>query len=247
MNQTVLDEGSGYKITAFGPWLDLVKANEGRMAERNILKESFIATGYAWANKFLGRRFTGYVRGRPFFYHMGDIGAVNKFRRMGLLQKILDQEYDGWDPWSPALVPLSLINRYRRMYPEAKGVFSRSGNYFTLSRFIRREAKRVIKDIVSDLLYVKTRPLVQTGEAEKAALQGRRVYPMLTKGNVGIKITIPFGGARNALVGKIVRMMPDSEIAFCQKTLAENVSRSLNSKGYQAFTRGNHNPAPLVR
>ncbi len=226
--------GARWAVEATGPWLDLLKSQQGVKARNSVLRDSLIEMGYAWAGRFLGRRFTNYVQGAPFFYDLGTNAAVRKFRRMGLLQPILAKETYGWDPWSNAGPPRQLIDDYRRRYPQARGALSRSGNYFTLSKTIRRDTKRIIRDFVDDLVNSKTRPLVETGDAEKAALAGHRVQATATQGRARVSISIPFGGARNALVGKIVRTMPDAEVAFMAKALGPILARRLARTGLAA-------------
>ncbi len=229
---------SRWAIEAAGPWLDLLKERQGTKARNSVMRWSLIEMGYAWAGKFLGRRFTGYVQGAPFFYDMGTNAMVRKFRRMGLLQPILAKETYGWDPWSHAGPPRQLIEDYRRRYPQTGGAFSRTGNYFTLSKTIRRDTKRIIRDFVDDLTDKKTRPLVETGAAEQAALAGHRVVATSTQTTARVTITIPFGGPRNALVGNIVRTMPPAEVGFMAKILGPILAKRLMRTGLSA-------PGPL--
>lgn len=238
--------GGSYSVVAFGPWLDVLEMSEGRGERNALLRNSLIDAGTAWANRFLGRRFTNYIKTAPFFYDMGVNAAVRKFRRMGFLQPILAKEFRGWDPWSNASPPKALIEDYRRVHPETRGAFSRSGNYLTITKTIRSEAKRIVRDFVGDLMSRKLRPLVETGAAEKTALAGRRILATVTKARCRLAITIPFGGPRNKVVGQMVRTMPPREVAFMAKTWAAAVSARLRGKGLQAFVRGNHEHAPSV-
>lgn len=230
--------GANWRVEGVGPWLDLLPKGNRDGARNNVMRLSMLDMGYVWASKFLGRRFTNYLRTAPFGYYMGVEKGVSKFRRMGLLQPILNAELYGWDPWSHASPPRELIEDYRRRYPEAKGAFSRSGNYFTLSRTIRADSKRIIRDMVDDLMTTKVRPLVETGGAERSAIAGHRVTATATAKNARITIGIPFGAARNAVVGKLVRMMPQREVAFCAKALGEILTKRLSKTGVAA-------PGPL--
>jgi hypothetical protein len=230
--------GSRWAVEATGPWLDLLQQTRGTKARNSVVRWSLIEMGYVWASKFLGRRFTRYVQRAPFFYDMGTNAMVRKFRRMGLLQPILSKEFFGWDPWSNASPPRQLIERYRRTHPEAGGAFSRSGNYFTLSKTIRRDAKRIVREYVDDLEAKKTRPLVETGGAESAALAGHRVVATATQARQKVTISVPFGGPKNPLVGKVVRTMPNYEVAFMAKVLGPIMARRLSRTGLSA-------PGPL--
>lgn len=238
MGETIVEGrtsgGATWKVEGIGPWLDLLPSGNRVGGRNNVMRWSLVEMGYAWAGKFLGRRFTNYVRGAPFFYDMGVNAGVRKFRRMGLLQPILAKEMYGWDPWSNAGPPLALIADYRRRHPEVRGVFSRSGNYFTLSKTIRRDCKRIIRDFVDDLLTTKVRPLVETGDAEKAAIAGHRVEATSTAARSRVTITIPLGGPRNALVGETIRTMPESEITFMAQALGQIMANRLARTGIPA-------------
>ncbi len=240
----VIAKGKGYSVTAFGPWLDVLEQVEGRKSRNNLVRVSLENAGLSWADKFLGRRFTNYVMGAPFFYHLGVNAGVRKFRRMGLLQPILAREFYGWDPWSHAGPPKQLIEDYRRRDPTLRGFFSRSGNYITLSRTIRRDAKRIVRDMVDDLLTTKIRPLVESGQAERTALAGRRVIASSTKGRSRLVITIPFGGPKNAIVGQTVRTMPEKEVGFIARLWAMGISDGLRGRGIRVTERGAQTEAP---
>ncbi len=230
--------GATWSITAFGPWLDVLQMADGKAARNNLVRTSLVEAGQAWAAKFLGRRFTNYVRGAPFFYSLGVGGAIRKFRRMGLLKPLLDKEFMGWDPWSPAQPPRPLIEQYRRMHPEVKGAFSRTGNFTTLSKTIRRQAKEIVYDMVRDTMNKKLRPLVETGETEKAATTGYRVSATATGAKQILRIAIPLGGPRNAIVGQTIRTMPDAEVSFVAKTWAAACSARLRGKNIGVTERG---------
>ncbi len=234
--------GATWKVEGVGPWLDLLPSGNKVGARNNVMRWSLVEMGYVWASKFLGRRFTNYVRGAPFFYDMGVNAGVRKFRRMGLLQTILAKEMYGWDPWSNAGPPPQLIADYRRMHPEVRGGFSRTGNYFTLSKTIRRNSKRIVRDFVDDLLTTKIRPLVETGQAEATAIAGHRVEASATATRSRVSITVPFGGPRNVLVGEIVRTMPPSEVAFMAQELGQIIAKRLARTGV-----GEPGPMPVER
>ncbi len=231
--------GAVWTVTGFGPWLDILQASDGTGARNNLMRSSLVDAGKAWAAKFLGRRFTNYVRGSPFFYSLGTVGAIRKFRRMGLLQNILDHEFFGWDPWSHEGPPKALIQRWRQQHPETRGAFSRSGNYLTLSRTIRSRAKEIVWDYVNDTMNSKLRPLVETGEAEKAALSGYTVRATATLKKQILRIGIPLGNHHNtaetkyginAIVGNTIRRMPDAEVAFLAKAWAAGISARLRGQ-----------------
>ena len=90
-------------------------------------------------------------------------------------------------------VPCYVHDRFG-LHPEVRGGFSRTGNYFTLSKTIRRNSKRIVRDFVDDLLTTKIRPLVETGQAEATAIAGHRVEASATATRSRVSITVPFGG-----------------------------------------------------
>lgn len=226
--------GARWSVDIFGPWVDLIAETMGRSAANGVVRWSLVEVGYTWASKCLGRRFTNYVKARPFFYKLGLDKRVAKFRRLGFLQPILAKEFFGWDPWSPAGPPKELVDQYRRLYPEAKGVLSRSGNYLTLSRTIRQNSKRIVRDFVDDLSHSKLLPLVETGLARQTALAGHRARATATAKVRNLRITVPFGAARNRVVGAIVTRLPDSELTVIASDLETILTRRLTRTGVAA-------------
>ncbi len=226
--------GSRWAVEAAGPWLDLLKTQQGVKARNSILRWSLVEMGYVWAGRFLGRRFTNYVRPAPFFYKLSFNNTVKKFRRMGLLDPIIKSELYGWDPWGSESPPRQLIDAYRRQNPEARGAFSRSGNFFTLSKTIRKHSKEIIRRYVSSIQYTQLRPLVETGTAERTALAGHRVTATASQTKCAVRITVPFGAARNAVVGKIVRTVPPAEVAFMASVLGPILGKRLARSGVSA-------------
>lgn len=231
-----------WSINGVGPWLDILPKGNRVNARNNVIRWSLVEMGYAWAGAFLGRRFTNYVRPFPFFYRLSFKNTVRKFRRMGLLEPILMQQLYGWDPWGSEGPPRELIDEYRRAHPEARGAFSRSGNFFTLSKTIRAQAKESVRKYVAGIQYSKLRPLVESGGAEKTALTGHRVASTATAKKMTVKVLIPLGGPKNPVVGNIIRVMPAKEVAFCAEALGRILAKRLQRTGVPA-----PGPLPITR
>lgn len=157
-----------------------------------------------------------------------DRGERDAFRRAmssGLVQRIADRDWQGWNPWISSYAPKPLLTwflkreRYRQVTAQgfARDRSSRSGFFKTLHRDMRQEVKADIRRKVRELSEAGEKfeklPLVDTGELRAVALAGTRYVARVTAASSSLRISIPNPHARaHPKVDAVMRRMTTAEI-----------------------------------
>lgn len=210
-----------------------------RRSEQNrMIRIALRLAGRAWIKAFLPQRFTDYVKRKPFPYGASRNAGfyVNKARRMGILAGILQRNFNGWDPWSPTKPGPALIEDWKRRHP-GKYRFSVTGQFSGLIGDLRANAKRMVREIVTEMASDGVfDPLVESGALRTSARRAR-ARSTATSNKAQIRISVPFPGPRNPKVGDTIRTMPRWEVAFIARQTKAALVRALNSRGVTAPTR----------
>jgi len=151
--------------------------------------------------------------------------AFRRAMSSGLVQRIVDRDWRGWNPWINPFAPRDLLTwfikreRYQAIEQQgwARDRTSRSGQFKTLNRALRHEVKTDVRRKVKELSEAGEKfekvPLVDTGELRTVALAGARSTARVTAGSSSLKISIPSPHAIvHAKVGAVMNRMTTTEI-----------------------------------
>lgn len=209
----------------------LALLDPSKRQRNSLVRNALLTGGNAWRGAFLPRRFSDYVDRSPFPYPSHRLGFfVNKLRRMGILNGILQRVFHGWDPWSANKPPIALMEDWKRRHP---GKYKRSitGQYSGLIADIRANAKRMVREIAEELWSDgKILPLVESGKLRETALAGARTTATATASRATIYIRVPFPGPRNPVVGRVIKTLPRWEVEFIARVVQRALARSLQRR-----------------
>jgi len=216
--------------------------------ERNaVFKNALAVAAGEWRTRYLGLRFTPYLKQRTFMYrgpnpvgkalaslgtnakgavrpNVGGSGELN-IRVRGILQRVTG----GWNPWSKLPPPQILVSQFRERN-KGKYRFSLTGNFGGMLADLRKESKQKLKDAFRNLQADgHMLPLVLTGKLRQSA-PGGKIISSATSKNVRCTVTTPFPGPRAAIVGAYIRTIPEAESAYVAKVFGNEILKTVNSR-----------------
>lgn len=239
-----------------GPIRAQLVAKDGEMilfsrAERNaIVRAALFDGGEAWRAAFLPKRFTKYVEREPFCYGKRTAGFFAKKLReadgkSGVLSTIFTRicisRFFGWNPWDAnQRIPDALIRKWKAenpgMYRNKRGlsVLSKTESkrmYADIRRWAKGVVREYAKNLDADGIIL---PLVLTGALRKLATGSSRTVPVSTASKQQIKLVIPVADRQADTVNRVLRTLPEWEIAYIAKKVGETLGIILSSPSSRA-------------
>lgn len=162
----------------------------------------------------------------------------------GLVQRLADREWRGWNPWQSATVPGPLwIWWIRLQQHEGRFQKSRTGYFKTARRELRQLVKADIKRRVEELSEsgekFEKRPLVETGDLERVALAGSSSKARVTESSSSLRISIPSPHPRvHASVDAVMHRITTEEISQMERVYGEGFERLVSGSDRRTIKRG---------
>ncbi len=219
------------------------------VAVRNRLaRAAFIQAGNSWITNFLPKRFTPYVMGGPFGYgKRKPAWLATKLRTTAKKSEgselakrwtsIKNRDFDGWDPWSSAPPPASLmqkwVDRNPEKYKRRRGVIgfvlqlnqSRKVVY-DVRKWAKDRTKEYAASMQADGIIL---PLVRSGDLRDKFASKAHSSAIATRKRCRLTITIPRGDRQSQTVGRVLGTLPYWEGDFIAKNFIANFREAIKS------------------
>lgn len=197
-----------------------------------IVRHGLHQAGLHYIAVDLGKRFT------PFAYELGyqakgnSRSPISRALSSGLVDRLADKFWMGWNPWRQAHVPGPLWDKHIRE-EKAAGRFhkSRTGWFSTEKRALRRRVKADLKRRVAELSEAGEKweklPLVETGDLREKALADARPHATATQSTQKLRIVIPQPHGTHPIVGAVLKRLKHDEIAAMSEVMSRDIAQSV--------------------
>lgn len=161
----------------------------------------------------------------------------------GTMDRLAARWSRGWNPWKNPFPPDAMLKAFIQYQRRANGRFmiTRTGEWRTARRELRKITKEVLRVKLAAEPYVytnSTRPLVETGALEQAALSTSRPVATVTANRQRLEVLVPQPHPTRPIVGRTLRRVTDDELREGERIVGVTVEALMHGAETRPITRG---------
>lgn len=172
-------------------------------------------------------------------------GVLSRAMSSGMLQRLADKFWRGWNPWKTAEVPGPLWTWWIREQ-QAAGRFekTRTGYFKTarkeLRQLVKDDLRRRIDELSAEGEIGEKRPLISSGRLHDAVMSGSRASARASASTASLKISMPAPPPRgddesskkaiyHPIVGAVLQRMAAEEIVQAERVYVRSFEALLGA------------------